>query len=167
MSARGGPIVPDGVPRPASLPFARGPNRSDLAELPGTPGTPLPGGPGEPGAVPQGKAGQIRQALQSIGGPVPGGLTAGTTNPSEPVTAGIDSGAGPGSAGLLPAPGELTQRMTSQELKYAYPLIMRLATMPNATTESKIMAQRLRASLPLGPEQMPLMEIGDGVNGQP
>ncbi len=168
MSSRGGPIVPDGVPRPGGLPFARGPNRSDLSELPGTPGTPLPGGPGEPGSVPQGQAGQIREALQKIGGPSPGGLTAGTANPGEPVTSGVNGGAGPGADGLLPSPGQLTQQMTSQELKYAYPVIMRLATLPNATTETKILAQRLRANLPLAPAQMPLMETGEnGVPRQP
>ncbi len=168
MTGRGGPRVPDGVPRPGALPFARGPNRSDLSELPGTPGTPLPGGPGEPGSVPQGQAGQIRQALQKIGGPKPGGLTGPSGNPSEPVTSGVNGGAGPGAGGLLPSPGQLTEQMTSQELKYAYPVIMRLATLPNATTETKILAQRLRANLPLAPAQMPLMETGEnGVHGQP
>ncbi len=165
MTGRGGPRVPDGVPRPANLPFARGPNRSDLAELPGTPGTPLPPSPADP-QIQQGQAGQIRAALAGIA-PAGGGLSAASGSPGEPVTSGAASGAGPGPNALLPSEGQLTQAMTSQELKYAYPLLMRLATLPNATTESKIMAQRLRANLPLAPEQMPLMETGDGLPGQP
>ncbi len=165
MSSRGGPRVPDGVPRPANLPFARGPNRSDLSELPGTPGTPLPPSPADP-QIHQGQAGQIRAALANVA-PAGGGLTAATGSPGEPVTSGVGSGAGPGPNALIPSGGQLTQQMTSQELKYAYPLLMRLATLPNATTESKIMAQRLRANLPLAPEQMPLMETGNGLPGQP
>ncbi len=163
---RGGRRVPDGIPRPASLPFARGPNRSDLSELPGTPGTELPPGPADP-SLQQGQAGQIRAALAGIQGPTSGGLTAGTGSPSEPITAGIASGPGGGPSELIPSSGELTKSLTSQELKYIYPLLMRLATLPNATTETKIMAQRIRANLPLAPEQMPLMETGDGLPGQP
>ncbi len=166
MTGRGGPVVPDGVQRPASLPFARGPNRSDLSELPGTPGTPLPPSPVDPN-IQQGQAGQIRAALAGIQGPEGGGLTAGTGSPGEAVTSGIDGGPGAGASSLIPTAGQISQKLTSQELKYAYPLIMRLATLPNATTQTKIMAQRLRANLPLAPEQMPLMETGNGLPGQP
>ncbi len=159
---RGGARVPDGVQRPASLPFARGPNRSDLSELPGTPGTPLPGSPAEPGTVPQGQAGQIRQALAGIEGPTGGGLSAATGSPGEPVTSGIGSGPGVGPEGLFPSPSQLTQKLTAEELRGIYPLLMRLATLPNATTETKILAQRVRANLPLSPEQMPPIEASDG-----
>ncbi len=159
---RGGPVVPDGVQRPASLPFARGPNRSDLSELPGSPGTPLPPGPGEPGSVPQGGAGEIRQALAGIEGPTGGGLTAGTGSPQEPVTSGIGSGPGVGPEGLFPSPSQLTSQLTAEELRGIYPLLMRIATLPNATTEAKILAQRVRANLPLSPEQMPPIEASNG-----
>lgn len=165
---RGGARVPDGQQRPASLPFSRGPNRTDLAELPGTPGTPLPPSPAEP-QITHGQAGRLRQMLGGI--PLDQvspevGLRDGTQRPDEPITAGIDTGAGPGSAGLIPSPGQLTQRLTAQELRTAYPLIMRLATLPNATTETKILAQRLRANLPVGPEQMPDLRF-NGPSGQP
>lgn len=164
---RGGAIVPDGKQRPASLPFARGPNRSDLSELPGTPGTPLPPSPAEP-QLHQGQAGQLRERLNGI--PLdqaapPVGLNAGSQRPGEPLTAGIDSGAGPGSGGLLPAPQQLSAELTSEELRLAYPLIMRLATLPNATTETKILAQRIRAGLPLSPEQIPNLGQGNGLPG--
>jgi hypothetical protein len=160
---RGGPRVPDGVQRPSSLPMARGPNRSDLAELPGTPGTPLPPSPAEP-SLQQGQVGALRQRLGSI--PLesvsPGvGLDDDTQAPDEPVTAGAELGAGPGPEGLLPSQNQLNSQMTAEEMRYAYPLIMRLATLPNATTETKIMAQRLRANLTLSPEQMPVMEPSD------
>lgn len=164
---RGGARVPDGVQRPSSLPFARGPNRSDLSELPGTPGTPLPPNPAEPD-VRQGQAGRLRQMLGSI--PLeqvspPVGLNDPTQRPNEPITAGIGMGAGPGPEGLLPSPNQLTQRLTAQELRRIYPLIYRLATLPNATTETKILAQRIRANLPIAPEQMPDLS-GNGTRRQ-
>lgn len=161
---RGGQRVPDGVQRPASLPFARGPNRSDLSELPGTPGTPLPPNPAEP-QIHQGQAGRLRQMLGNI--PLDQispqvGLGEGTQRPNEPVTSGISRGEGPGPEALIPSPNELSAKLTAQELRAAYPLIMRLATLPNATTETKILAQRIRASLPVAPEQMPDLSRGNG-----
>lgn len=164
---RGGARVPDGVQRPANLPFARGPNRSDLSELPGTPGTPLPPSPAEP-QIHQGQAGRLRQMLGDI--PLEKvapnvGLTDGTQRPGEPVTAGLPVGAGPGPESLLPSPGQVNQRMTAAELRVMYPLIMRLATLPNATTETKILAQRIRANLPVSPEHMP--DLSNGPTGQP
>ncbi len=164
MTGRGGARVPDGVPRPANLPFARGPNRSDMAELPGTPGTPLPPGPGEPN-IQQGQAGRIRDMLGGIplGNVLPGQLRDGSMNPDEPVTAGVDAGAGPGSNGLLPSPGQLSEKLAAEELRGIYPLLYRLATLPNATTETKILAQRVRANLPVAPQQMPNLEASDGL----
>ena len=164
---RGGARVPDGVQRPASLPFARGPNRSDLSELPGTPGTPLPPNPAEPD-VRQGQAGRLRQMLggiplEQISPDVR--LEDPTQRPGEPITAGIPRGAGPGPDALLPAPNELSTKLAAQEMRTAYPLIMRLATLPNATTETKILAQRIRASLPVAPEQMP--DLSHGNRGTP
>jgi len=160
---RGGARVPDGVPRPASLPFARGPNRSDLAELPGTPGTPLPPSPTEP-QVQQGQTGRLREMLGGI--PLeqiaPGQLSDGSMRPDEPITSGVSGGAGPGAEGLLPSPSQLSQQLTAEELRGMYPLLMRLATLPNATTETKILAQRVRANLPLAPEQMPQIKASDG-----
>ena len=164
MSSRGGPRVPDGIPRPANLPFARGPNRSDMSALPGTPGTPLPPNPAEP-QIHQGQAGRIRDMLGGI--PMeqvmPGQLRDGSMNPSEPVTAGTDIGAGAGAGGLLPSPGQLSEKLAAEELRGIYPLLYRLATLPNATTETKILAQRVRANLPVAPQQMPDIEASDGI----
>jgi hypothetical protein len=155
---RGGSRVPDGVPRPANIPFGRGPNRQDLAELPGTPGTPLPEGIG--GGVPTGQVGPIRRALadiplESFGTGGPGILSGESTAPEEPLTAGIDTGAGPGAGSVLPSPVDLSNRFTASELQAVYPVLMRLATLPGATTQTKILAQKLRANLPVKPEQVP------------
>lgn len=163
---RGGPRVPDGVQRAPSLPGA-GSSRTDLNELPGTPGTPLPPNPNEP-QLQHGQVGQFRRALSQIPlqrfNPQPGNtLTSPTGAPQEPITAGLPMGAGPGPDALVPSPNELNTRLTAAELKYAYPLIMKLASLPNATTETKILAQRLRANLPVQPEQMPVPGLPDGI----
>ena len=155
------------MPRPAPLPLVGGPNRTDLAELPGTPGTPLPPHPNAP-TIKQGQAQQLRQRLQGI--PLdqvapPAKLTDPTMAPDEPITAGLSSGPGPGPESLLPSQSRLNDALTSAQMRLAYPLIYRLATLPNATTETKIMAQRLRANLPISPEQMPVMEPSDGISG--
>lgn len=93
------------------------------------------------------------------------GLHDGTQAPNEPLTAGIGMGAGVGPEGLLPSPSQLTDRLTATELQVAYPLIMRLATLPNATTETKILAQRIRANLTVAPEQMPNLSQPNGPTG--
>lgn len=165
---RGGARVPDGVQRPDSLPFARGPNRSDLSELPGTPGTPLPPNPAEPD-VRQGQAGPLRRILgniplESVSPDV--SLRGGTRAPQEPITAGISRGAGPGPESLIASPSQLSDRLSASELRYAYPLILRLATLPNATTETKILAQRIRANLPIQPEHMPDLGRQNGATGE-
>jgi len=156
---RGGRRVPDGVPRPSPIAFANGPNRSDLSALPGTPGTELP--TGDP-SVAHGQSGGVRRALANIplsgANPVAGkgGLMRPSDAPNEPITAGLAEGEGPGPESILPNPDVMSQTLQSAEMRYAYPIIMRLATLPNATTVSKMMAQRLRASLPVAPEQIPL-----------
>lgn len=164
---RGGPRVPDGVPRPSSLPFSRGPNRSDLAELPGTPGTPLPPSPAEP-QLQHGQASRLRQILGSIPLEQASGTSRGlndpTAAPDEPLTAGAPLGPGPGPEAMLPNPQALTQQMTAGQLRYIYPLLMRLATLPGATTETKVLAQRIRANLPVSPEQMPALEPDVGLS---
>lgn len=158
MTSRGGPRVPDGVQRPASLPFAQGPNRSDLAELPGTPGTPLPPNPAEP-QLDQGQAGSLRQQLLGIPlktrnfQPVP--LSAETQRPNEPITAGLDMGAGPGSESLIRSPVNPDNKTAVAQSLAFYPVLMRLAMLPNATTQTKILAQRMRSMLPTQPENMP------------
>ena len=156
---RGGPRVPDGIPRPASVPFAQGPNRSDLSALPGTPGTPLPDGPANPG-VGFGQAGPIRRALSGIplDSTTPGnfgGIMDDSQNPGEPITSGIDRGAGPGAESLIPHQDRLSNLLAAQEVKYTYPVLMRLATLPNATTQTRILAQKLRSQLGVQPYQIP------------
>ena len=156
---RGGPRVPDGVPRPASIPFGRGPNRSDLSALPGTPGTPLPEGVGG-GPPVHGQVGPRRRALSKV--PLeafstgkPGLLKGPSKRPQEPATAGLAMGAGPGPEAVTPTPIDISNRLAAQEMRYMYPVLMRLATMPGATNQTKIMAQKMRASLPVKPEYMP------------
>lgn len=158
MSARGGPRSPDGIQRPASLPFAQGPNRTDMSALPGTPGTPLPPSPAEP-MLGHGEAGSLRQTLMGIPGqaqglaPVP--LSADSQRPNEPITAGIDMGSGPGSEGLVPSPVDPSNASAVQESLFFYPVLMRLAQLPGASTQTKIFAQRMRGMLPTQPERMP------------
>lgn len=151
----GGPVPPDGVARVTPLPGAPN-NRTDLSELPGTPGTPLSPNPMEP-SLQQGQIQPTRRALAGIQGGSPQGvdLMGGTTAPDEPVTSGVPMGPGGGPEGLIPSPNQLTDKLSAAELQYAYPLIHRLASLPNATTETKILAQRLRANLSVKPEQMP------------
>ncbi len=158
-SGRGGPRVPDGIPRPASVPFAQGPNRSDLSALPGTPGTPLPTGPANPG-VGFGQAGPIRRALggiplQSTDPTGFGGLMDDSQNPQEPVTAGLEGGAGAGPDALVPTQDRLSNNLAAEEVRYTYPVLMRLASLPNATTQTRILAQRLRSQLGVQPYQIP------------
>lgn len=63
-------------------------------------------------------------------------------------------GPGVGPEGILPQPDEMSDRFAAQQLQYWYPLIMRLASMPNATAQTKILAQRMRTSLAVQPEQV-------------
>ena len=157
---QGGGRVPDGIPRPASIPFAQGANRSDMSQLPGTPGTTLPG---PQSGVPQGQAGPIRRALANIpldkykaGG---GNLRDNTARSGEPIQAGLQGGAGAGPEGMLPSPNVMSDRVAAKETTNFYPILAKIASLPNATTQTKILAQRLRANMQVQPEQMPLTPI--------
>lgn len=162
MTSRGsgGGRVPDGIPRPAAIPFSQGPNRSDLSQLPGTPGTTLPG---PQSTVPHGKAGPIRRALADtpLSGLQAGGvdLRGPTANKGEPVTSGIGAGGGVGPEGMLPTPSVMSDRLAAKETAGFYPVLAKLASLPGATTQTKILAQRLRANMQVQPEQMPLTPI--------
>ncbi len=156
---RGGAVVADVTPRRASIPFAQCPNRSYLPALPGTPGTTLPASPAEP-QVGHGQAGKIRRALSGIplDSTTPGnfgGIMDDSQNPGEPITSGIDRGAGPGAESLIPHQDRLSNLLAAQEVKYTYPVLMRLATLPNATTQTRILAQKLRSQLGVQPYQIP------------
>ncbi len=158
MTARGGGRVPDGVPRPEAIPFAQGPNRSDLSALPGTPGTTLPG---PTSGVAHGRAGPIRRAmaglpLDALTPGLQGGLTDSSTAPQEPVMAGSARGDGAGPGALIPTPETLSNSQAASESRYFYPVLMKLASLPGATTQTKILAQRMRAAMPVPPELMPL-----------
>ena len=158
MTARGGGRVPDGIPRPEAIPFAQGPNRSDLSALPGTPGTTLPG---PTSGVSHGRAGPIRRVmaglpLQSFQAGIQGGLTGESTAPGEPVTSGSLRGAGAGPGARIPTPETLSNGQAASESRVFYPVLMKLASLPGATTQTKILAQRMRANLPIPPELMPL-----------
>lgn len=156
----GGAKVPDGIPRPANIPFSQGPNRSDLSALPGTPGTALPG---PDSSVPLGKAGEIRRALSDIPldqfsteGP---GLGSPTERPNEPITSGSPQGAGVGPEGLIGGPNPLDNKQAARESAQFYPVLAKLASLPGATTQTKILAQRMRANLTLPPEKIPLTPL--------
>lgn len=157
---RGGGRVPDGIPRPESIPFAQGANRSDLSQLPGTPGTTLPG---PQSTVPHGSAGNIRRVLSQI--PIdrfqPGksNLRGPTERPQEPISAGSINGPGVGPEGLIQSPDLLGNKLAVQETAYFYPILARLAALPGATTQTKILAQRMRANLEVPPEMMPLTPL--------
>lgn len=159
---RGGPRVPDGKPRVAPIAGTGGPNRTDLSALPGTPGTAIPN---QLTPVPQqGQIGPMRRALADIPLPslqpgAPGRLMAPTERLAEPMTAGLPMGEGPGPEALVQTPNMVDNKLAAQEMRYAYPLIMRLASMPNATTQTKILARRFRAALPVQPERVPLTPI--------
>ena len=167
---QGGARVPDGVPRPASIPFAQGANRSDLSQLPGTPGTALPG---PQSGVPHGEAGGIRRALSSI--PLdkfnPGKMDfrGQSSRPGEPIQAGLQGGPGAGPEGILPSPNVMGDKIAANEASGFYPVLAKLAALPGATTQTKILAQRLRANMQVQPEQMPLtpMERRDQEVGIP
>jgi len=148
MSARGGKRAPDGKARPASLPFARG--------------TPLPPNPAEP-QIEHGQAGSLRQQLSGI--PLqtqsfaPVSLTEPSQRPNEPVTTGVDMGAGPGSESLIPSPVQTGNMDAVKESLFFYPVLARLAQLPSATTQTKILAQRLRGMAPVAPERMPNLGV--------
>ncbi len=89
-------------------------------------------------------------------GPAPGGggapmeLTpfgASSSRPDEPVTAGVDVGAGPGSAilGMLDE-GEIVRRADSEALYRYLPALEFLANRPGAKASLKSLVQRLKAS---------------------
>jgi len=160
VTGRGGAKVPDGIPRPAALPFSQGPNRSDLSQLPGTPGTALPG---PQTSVPHGQAGGVRRALSQIPldslTPGEGNLKDGTTRPGEPISAGSAAGPGAGPEGLMQSPDAMGDKVAARETAGFYPVLAKLASLPNATTQTKILAQRLRANLEVPPEQMPMTPL--------
>ena len=125
--------------------------------MPGTPGTPVPT---DTPTVAHGDAGPIRRSLSQI--PLDslnaqnGSLLGNPTQfPGEPVTSGISNGPGAGPESLLPSPDKLNQELSAQQVKSWYPMLMRLASLPNATTQTKILAQRLRAQLGIQPHQVP------------
>ncbi len=158
---RGGARVPDGVPRPSALPFGQGSQRTDLEALPGTPGTELPAGIDPTVGA---NTGQTRRALADI--PLQqfatdaGGIGGPSQRPGEPIQTGIPQGPGGGPESLIPQPDELSDRFAAREMASMYPLMMRLATMPHATQQTKILAQKLRANLPVAPEQVGRQQAG-------
>ena len=166
----GGPRVPDGIPRPPSAPLAQGPNRSDLSQLPGTPGTTLPG---PQSTVPHGSAGPIKRALSQIPldrfNPGEFDFRGPSTRPDEAITTGATVGGGVGPEGLIPSPDVLGDQIAARENQNFYPVLAKLASLPGATTQTKILAQRMRANILVPPERMPLTPIErkerDGIPG--
>jgi hypothetical protein len=160
---RGGPRVPDGVPRPPTVTSGARANRQDMSQLPGTPGTPLPEGIG---GIDRGQVGPAKRPLANIPldrfNPSKAGLLSGPSrSPQEPVTSGIGMGAGPGPDSVIQGPNLTNNQDAARELASIYPVIMRLAVLPSATTQTKILAQRLRANMPIKPEQIPRMNNGN------
>lgn len=168
MTAPGGPRAPDGIARPDPIAGTPGPNRTDLAELPGTPGTPLPAGGG---GVAHGRKGPLKRALADIPleGMQPGAneFRGPTQRGDEPVTAGAPMGQGSNQIST-PPPNVLSNSIAANEVKYFYPVLAKLASLPNATTQTKILAQRIRANMQVQPEQMPLTPGEEvGIPGSP
>lgn len=89
-------------------------------------GAPMAGGI-SPGGGPSPSA--FAQAAQS-GGPSTVPFSAGTQRPGEPVTAGADRGAGPGSDALNLTPG--TNKQDFAALRPALPMLQFLANLPGA-----------------------------------
>lgn len=70
-----------------------------------------------------------------------------STNPNEPITAGIDLGAGPGSAALgLVDPAEIQARADREALARYLPVLEFLANRPEGSQALKNLVRRIKSS---------------------
>jgi len=152
---RGGAQVPDGVARPTGI-FGTGANqRTDMSELPGTPGTPLPPSLNEPDIQSQ------KRALQGLSGlnkfaPAKGeeDLFRGSAN-GDPIQTGMATGPGRGEESLIKGPNDLSDEQTLREAYRHYGLMQRLDQISDSSTQTKAILRRLRSNAPISPYQMP------------
>lgn len=96
-----------------------------------------PGSPPSPGMPPSG------------GSPIPvPPFGAGTGRPDEPITAGIDMGAGPGSASLgMLDEATLTQRADTDQLMKYLPVLEFISNRPGASASLRRIVRDLKASV--------------------
>jgi len=151
---RGGARVPDGVARPTGI-FGTGANqRTDLSELPGTPGTPLPPSLNEPDI--QTTKNALKQLPLTSTTAKPGEIDLfGPSSTPEPIQAGLSQGPGIGSEGVIAGPENTSNSQAYQESLKFYPLMMRLQQTGQVSTQTKAFLRRMRANAPLQPYEMP------------
>lgn len=151
---RGGARVPDGVARPTGI-FGTGANqRTDMAELPGTPGTPLPPSLNEPDI--QTTKNALKQLPLTSTTAKPGEIDLfGPSSTPEPIQAGLSQGPGIGSEGVITGPENTSNSQAYQESLKFYPLMMRLQQTGQVSTQTKAFLRRMRANAPLQPYEMP------------
>jgi len=151
---RGGARVPDGVARPTGI-FGTGANqRTDLSELPGTPGTPLPPSLNEPDI--QTTKNALKQLPLTSTTAKPGEIDLfGPSSTPEPIQAGLSQGPGIGSEGVITGPENTSNSQAYQESLKFYPLMMRLQQTGQVSTQTKAFLRRMRANAPLQPYEMP------------
>lgn len=68
--------------------------------------------------------------------------------PDEPVTAGVDIGAGPGSASLgFPDPNERINQQDMEQMKAMLPYLEWMASLPNAAPSTRAVVRRIKGML--------------------
>ena len=151
---RGGAQVPDGVARPTGI-FGTGANqRTDMSELPGTPGTPLPPSLNEPDIQSQKRALQGLSALDKFK-PADGSqpLFGETTN-NQPIQSGLKQGIGSGRESLIKGPVESNNEVAYQESLRYYALMQRLSQTGDVSQQTKAMLRKMKSKAPLNPYEM-------------
>ena len=150
---RGGARVPDGVARPQGI-FGTGANqRTDMSELPGTPGTELPALM-EPSINEQGRALKGLSGLNKFA-PADGSQPLfGETQDGNPVQAGLTQGEGMGKESLIKGPVETDNEVAYAESLRYYQLMQRLASSGGVSQQTKAMLRKMKSKAPLNPYQM-------------
>ena len=148
---RGGARVPDGVARPQGI-FGTGANqRTDMTELPGTPGTPLPPSLNEPDVQSQKRALSGLDKFKPADGSKP---LFGPSEDTQVIQAGLDTGPGAGPEALIKGPTDTSNELAYQESLRYYSLINRLNQIENLNTQTKALLRKMKANAPLNPYQM-------------
>jgi len=151
---RGGAQVPDGVARPTGI-FGTGANqRTDMNELPGTPGTPLPPSLNEPDIQSQ------KRALEGLSGlnkfaPADGSqpLFGGSTD-NQNIQSGLNQGMGSGNEALIKGPVDSSNDVAYQQSLQHYALMNRLAQTGNVSDQTKALLRKMKSKAPLNPYEM-------------
>lgn len=123
------------------------PDRSTEAMLASGTGSPSPGGGVGAPAAPDPMMAEFLAAAQAAQPPGEGLLTAPTTRPGEPITAGLDVGLGPGSDVLPPmaATGrDPSALLWAQQL----PALALLASLPGSSPQVRQFYRRIRSQIP-------------------